>query len=74
MEVYFNADTQAKLEQFAATTGKNAAQLVEETVTRLVERRAKFLEGVDEGIAAADRGDLIEHDDVVNRIDRLFRS
>lgn len=74
MEVHFNADTQAKLEQFAATAGMPAAQLVEETITRVLERRAKFLEGVDEGIAAADRGDLIEHDEVMSRIDRLLGS
>jgi predicted transcriptional regulator len=27
---------------------------------------------VNRGIAAADRGDLIDHEEVVNRIDRLF--
>lgn len=74
MEVHFSADTQAKLEQFAATAGKDPAQLVEETVTRLVERRAEFLAGVEEGITAADQGDLIDHEEVLYRIGRLFRS
>jgi predicted transcriptional regulator len=74
MEVHFTPDTKARLEQFAASEGKDAAQLVEETVARVLERRAKFLEGVERGIAAADRGDLINHDEVVKRIDRLFQS
>jgi predicted transcriptional regulator len=74
MEVHFAPDTEAQLRQFAASKGKDAAQVVEETVARMLEREAQFIEGVSRGIAAADRGDLIDHDEVVNRIDRLFRS
>jgi predicted transcriptional regulator len=74
MEVHFAPDTEAQLKQFAASKGKDAAQVVEETVARMLERQAQFIEGVNQGIAAADRGDLIDHDEVVNRIDRLFHS
>lgn len=74
MEVHFNPDTQAKLEQFAASEGKNPAQMVEETMVRILEQRAEFLAGVQRGIAAADRGELIDHAEVVNRIERLFSS
>jgi predicted transcriptional regulator len=74
MEVHFAPDTEAQLKQFAASKGKDAAQVVEETVARMLERQAHFIEGVNQGIAAADRGDLIDHDEVVNRIDRLFHS
>jgi predicted transcriptional regulator len=74
MEVHFAPDTEAQLKQFAASKGKDAAQVVEETVARMLERQARFIEGVNQGIAAADRGDLIDHDEVVNRIDRLFHS
>lgn len=74
MEVHFTPEQEAQLRQFAASEGKDAAQVVEETITRVLKRRAQFLEGVEQGIAAADRGDLIEHDEVVNRIERLFRS
>lgn len=74
MEVHFTPDTEAQLKQFAARQGKDAAQVVEETVSHMLERQARFIQGVERGIAAADRGDMIEHDEVVNRIDRLFRS
>ena len=74
MEVHFTPDTQARLEQFAATEGKDASQVVEETITRVLQQRAQFLEAVERGIAAADRGELIEHDEVVNRIERLLNS
>ena len=74
MEVQFEPDVQAQLNQFAASQGKAAAQVVEETVARMLQRQAQFIEGVNRGIAAADRGDLIDHAEVVERIDRLFRS
>jgi predicted transcriptional regulator len=74
MEVHFTPDTQARLEKFAASEGKDASQVVEETIARVLQQRAQFLEAVERGIAAADRGELIEHDEVVNRIERLLNS
>ena len=74
MEVHFTPDTEAQLEQFAALKGKNAAQVVAETVRSMLERRARFIELVELGIAAADQGDLVEHDEVVSHIDQLLRS
>jgi len=74
MEVHFTPDTEARLKQFAALKGKNAAQVVAETVSSMLERRARFIEGVERGIAAADRGDLVEHDEVVSRLDQLLHS
>jgi predicted transcriptional regulator len=70
MEVHFAPDTEAQFKQFAASKGTAAAQVV----ARMLERQAQFIEGVNRGIAAADRGDLKDHDDMVNRIDRLFHS
>ena len=74
MEVQFEPDVQAQLNQFAASQGKAAAQVVEETVARMLQRQAQFTEGVSRGIAAANRGDLIEHAEVVERINGLLRS
>ena len=74
MEVQFEPDVQAQLNQFAASQGKAAAQVVEETVARMLQRQAQFIEGVNRGIAAAKRGDLIEHAEVVERINGLLRS
>ena len=74
MEVQFEPDVQAQLNQFAASQGKAAAQVVEETIARMLQRQAQFTEGVNRGIAAANRGDLIEHTEVVERINGLLRS
>ena len=59
--------------QFAASTGKDAEQVVEEAVAGMLESLMRFIEGVKRGIEAADRGDLIDHGGVVNRIERLVR-
>ena len=74
MEVHFTPDTQAQLQQLAASEGKNAAQVVEETIARVLEKRAKFLEGVQRGIDAADRGELVDDDEVRRWLEERERS
>jgi predicted transcriptional regulator len=74
MEVHFSPDKEARLRQVATRTGKDAAQLVEEAVDRMLEYDARFIEAVEEGRASARRGELPEHDEVVERIERIFRS
>jgi hypothetical protein len=39
-----------------------------------VDYDARFIEAVEEGRASACRGDLLEHDVVVERIEQMFRS
>jgi predicted transcriptional regulator len=74
MEVNFTPQTEAQLKEFAARKGKDASLVVEEAVSIMLQRQARFVEGVKRGIASADRGDLVEHEEVVGRIDRLFES
>jgi predicted transcriptional regulator len=64
MEVNFTPHTEAQLKEFAARKSKDASQVVEETVSRMLERQARFVEGVKRGIASADCGDLAEHEEV----------
>ncbi len=74
MEVHFPPDVEARLQQVASAGGKGAEQLVMETVNRMLENQARFISEVQHGIEQADRGELIEHKDVLKRIDRLFHS
>jgi predicted transcriptional regulator len=74
MEVHLSAEKEARLREVATRTGKDAGQLVEEAVDRMLEYDVRFVEAVEEGRASARRGELIEHDDVVERIERMFRS
>jgi predicted transcriptional regulator len=72
MEVHFTPDIETRLQQVALANGKDAEQLVKDTVIRMLESQARFIAGVEKGIAAADRGELLDHEEVVKRINRLF--
>jgi predicted transcriptional regulator len=74
MEVHLTPEKEAQLHQLATRTGKETAQVVEEAVDRLLEYDACFIAAVEEGRAAARRGDLLEHEEVVERIERMFRT
>jgi predicted transcriptional regulator len=74
MDVHFSPDVESQLLQVASANGKDAEQLVKDTVARMLESQARFIAGVQRGIEQADRGEFVEHQDVVNRIDGLFHS
>ena len=74
MEVHFTPETQARLQEVAIRAGKSPEQVIEEAVDRILEYDERFLAAVEEGRASARRGDLLEHDDVVERIERILRS
>jgi predicted transcriptional regulator len=74
MEVHFPPDVETRLQQVAVANGKDAEQLVKETVARMLESQARFIAGVQRGIEQANRGEFVEHNDVRCRIDRLFPS
>ncbi len=74
MEVHFTPDKEARLQQVASQLGKDPEQVVEEAVDRLLAYEEGFLAAVEEGRASARRGDLLEHDEVVERIEQILRS
>ena len=74
MKVHFSSDVETQLQQVASANGKNAEQLVKDTVNRMLENQARFVSGVQRGIEQADHGELVAHEDVKGRINGLFRS
>jgi predicted transcriptional regulator len=72
MEVHFSPDVETRLQQVASANGKDAEQLVKDTVAKMLENQARFVAGVQRGIEQADRGEFVEHQDVLKRIDELF--
>ena len=74
MEVHFSPDVETRLQQVASANGKDAEQLVKDTVARMLENQARFIAGVQRGIEQADRGEFVEHKDVLNHVDRWSRS
>jgi predicted transcriptional regulator len=74
MEVHLAQNQETQLNELALKTGRGTEELVQKAVARMLEYDTRFIEAVDEGRSSARRGDLLEHDDVVERIEQMFRS
>jgi len=72
MQVHFPPELEDKLNRIAAEQGKNSESLVCEAVERLVGYDEWFVCEVEKGIAAADRGELVEHADVLAMIEERY--
>jgi predicted transcriptional regulator len=72
MEVRLKPDLQAKLTRLATQHGRDSEALVVEAVERMVNYDEWFLQEVEKGLAAADRGEFVEHEDVRKLIDRRY--
>lgn len=74
MEVRFTPEQEAQLAQIAITTGSDPEQLVKDAALRLLEEDARFRAAVRQGIAEADRGELIEEEDMDLRFEQMLHS
>jgi predicted transcriptional regulator len=72
MEVHLNPDMQAKLARLAAEQGRNTEALVQEAVARFVDYDEWFIREVEKGMASADRGEVLTHEDVGARLEKLI--
>jgi predicted transcriptional regulator len=58
MEALFSSDVESRLQQVALVNGKDAEQLVKDTVARMLKNQNRFMGGVQRGIEQADRGEF----------------
>jgi len=65
-------ELESRLARVAAERGCDAEALAREAIERFLDCDAWFLQEVNKGLAAADRGDFIEHDDVRKLIDSRY--
>jgi predicted transcriptional regulator len=72
MEVPFTADQEAQLARIASKSGMDAPRLVRDAALRLLDEETRFLAAVEKGIAAAERGEFIEEEEMDARIERMF--
>ena len=72
MEVDLTPDLQAKLTRLAAEQGRDTKTLVREAVERLVDYDEWFTREVEKGLAAADRGEFVEHEEIGKLIDKRY--
>jgi RHH-type transcriptional regulator, rel operon repressor / antitoxin RelB len=72
MEIPLTPDLHAKLARLAAQQGRDTEALIVEAVERMVSYDEWFLREVRKGIAAADRGELRDHEQVRKLIDQRY--
>ena len=74
MDVHFSPEFESKLKSAAAESGRGPEQLVQEIVQAYLEHDLWFKAEVKKGLDQLDRGEFVEHDEVVARIEQMFRS
>ena len=72
MEVRITADLESKLARLAEERGQKPEVLVEEALRRFVDYDEWFGRKVEEGLAAANRREWIDHEDIVKLIHRRY--
>ncbi|MCU1331236.1 MAG: hypothetical protein JWM08_228 [Candidatus Angelobacter sp.] len=73
MEINLTPEKEALLRQVAARTGQDTAEVIQEAVDRLLDHDIWFVQEVEKGQSQAARGNLIEHDEVVARIEKRLK-
>jgi predicted transcriptional regulator len=73
-ELHFTPEQLAQLAQMATKAGTKPEQLVADVVARFLDEKTRFLAPVETGIAAAERGEFIEEEEMDARVERMFQS
>jgi predicted transcriptional regulator len=73
MQVNLPPELQAKLDRIAAQEGRDPESLVNEAVERLVSYDEWFVRQVERGLAQVERGEILEHEEVVAKVENLIR-
>ena len=72
MEVRFTAELEERVKRTAERQGRESESLVLEAVERFLEYDEWFLKEVEVGVAAADRGEFVDHDQIGKLIESRY--
>ena len=72
MDVHFTPEQEAKLSQMAHHHGTDATELVKNAALRLLDEEEQYRVAVQEGIAAANRGDFVSHQQVWAGVEEIL--
>jgi predicted transcriptional regulator len=73
MEVNFAPELQEKIERIAAEARRDAGEFVQEIVTNYLDE-PWYREKVEASIAQMDRGEYLTHEEVGERLEKLYNS
>jgi predicted transcriptional regulator len=72
MEIHLRPEKEAQLTQIAAQRGLKADELAQQVLSHYLEDDTRFIEAVNLGLAAADRGDFVEHEEVGRKLKQIL--
>jgi predicted transcriptional regulator len=72
MEIHLSPNVQAKLARIAAERGRDAEVLAREAIERFVDCDEWFINKVEKGLGQVDRGEVLTHEEVGVRIEKLL--
>lgn len=73
MEVHLQPEKEAQLAQIAAQRGVETSELVQKVLSSYLEDDTRFIEAVNLGLAAASRGEFVDHEEVGLKLKQLVR-
>jgi predicted transcriptional regulator len=72
MEVRLQPEKEAQLAEIAAQRGLKTDELARQVLSHYLEDDARFIEAVNVGLSAAERGDFVAHEDVGKNLKRIL--
>lgn len=73
MEVRLQPEKEAQLAQIAAERGLRTDELAQQVLSHYLEDDKRFIEAVNVGLAAAERGEFVEHEEVGKKLKQILR-
>jgi predicted transcriptional regulator len=73
MEIRLQPEKEAQLAQIAAQRGLKTDELAQQVLSLYLEDDTRFIQAVNVGLAAADRGDFVEHEEVGKKLKQILR-
>jgi predicted transcriptional regulator len=74
MEVRLQPEKEAQLAEIAAQRGLKTDELAQQVLSHYLEDDSRFIQAVNIGLAAAERGDFVEHEEVGKKLKQILRS
>ncbi len=74
MEIHFTPEVAAKLTNSAAQKGRNPDELVQDVLAQYLDEESRFIEAVNRGEEALQRGSYLTHEQVGQRLDRFLKN
>jgi predicted transcriptional regulator len=74
MEIHLSPEKEARLSQIASSKGRHTDEFAQEVLERYLECDARFIEAVSAGLAAADREEFVEPEEVWAHVEEILRS